>query len=146
LKADVLLIQEPYFKLPKLQPLVACKHDFIFKEGTYAGVGIYSSPTTRTVPLVEFLEEDLAAALVKWNYSYLLFASIYLDGGKTIAETTTSWQNLIDYCNAKSLPLLAGIDCNSHSGLWSCTYKDSRVEQITEFIIHDKMLAHNTGS
>ncbi len=146
LKADVLLIQEPYFTLPKLLPLVARRHDFIFKEGTYARVGIYSSPTTRTVPLFEFIEEDLAAALIEWNDGYLVVASIYLDGRKTIEETTTSWQNLIDYCNAKSLPLLAGIDCNSHSGLWNCTYEDTRGEQLTEFIIHNNMLVHNTGS
>jgi hypothetical protein len=131
LRADVLLIQDPNFTLPKLLPLVARRHDFIFKEGTYARVGIYSSPTTRTVPHFEFTEEDLAAALIEWNDGNLVVVYIYLDGRKTIEETTTSWQNLIDYCNAKSLPLLAGIYCNSHTGLWNCTYQDTRGEQLT---------------
>jgi ribonuclease HI len=55
-------------------------------------------------------------------------------------------RRLTEYCQAKSLPLIIGTDCNSHHVTWGSSDTNSRGELLFEFLMESSLVCANVGS
>ena len=54
-------------------------------------------------------------------------------------------EELVDFCAARGMKLLCGIDCNAHSSLWGSDDINKRGEDLEEFIFNKGLFIHNIG-
>ena len=71
-----------------------------------------------------------------------VIATIYFEKGNILPK----FNELVDYCRNHSLPLICGIDCNSHSPLWGSPETDKQGEKLEELIFQNNMYVQNVGT
>ena len=59
---------------------------------------------------------------------------------------STLMEELVDFCIARQLKLICGVDCNAHSSLWGSSDLNKRGEDMEEFIFQKGIFVHNIGN
>ena len=140
----IILIQEPYlFKgKPKLW---LPNYTIYFKDSNCRSAVAIPSHLTSWAKN-DLSDKDTVAVILEENANdKCLVVSSYLD--ITSNEVIPSKLNsAADFCRHNNLPLLAGIDSNSHSTLWGCDMNNKRGDQVEEFILLQGLSLLNKGN
>ena len=95
--------------------------------------------------VTEFTNRDVVTASVKLNGIQVYVSSIYLDINIKIAEQAMMLA-LMKRCENRRIPLVIGMDSNSHSSLWGCTEDNVRGDALEELFAEHFMTVCNTGN
>ena len=143
---SIYLLQEPYYHTNG-RPDVRKPENFYSNAESRAAIYTSSLQSFSFVPMHEFIDDDIAAGIIEGGcLKYpIVVASIYLDINYT-TPILPKMMELVEFCTARRMRLLCGIDCNAHSSLWGCADTNSRGEQLEEFIFEHKLFVHNVGN
>ena len=56
------------------------------------------------------------------------------------------FEQLVDVCNRERIPLVVGMDSNSHSPLWGCPDKNERGEAQEDIFLSKNLTVMNVGN
>ena len=97
------------------------------------------------VPLLDLCSTDLMVASVDpIGIGKLVIESAYILHD-SVSHPPGEVRSLVDYCKARSLPLLLGCDANSHHKLWGSTDTNRRDEDLMDYLITTDVDILNTG-
>ena len=92
--------------------------------------------------LVQFTSRDQVACNIKGRDHDFIMASIYCDiNGPAVTGHMTA---LVQHCQNKCIPLIMGLDSNSHSTLWGPT-QNKRGGDLEDFINANDLVVLNDG-
>jgi len=94
-------------------------------------------------PMPEFCDNDVAAAMIKYENEEIVICSAYMD--ITINEIPQTLINLTKYCNRTNKKLIIGADTNSHSMLWGSIQNNARGDLIEAYIFGNCLEICNDG-
>jgi ribonuclease HI len=91
----------------------------------------------------EFMDRDICtiACEIEGRLTYL--ASAYLDINFPVRNPRM--EALVNRCEALAIPLILGMDSNSHSPLWGCREANARGEELENMITEKNLIVANTG-
>jgi ribonuclease HI len=141
------LIQEPYLAKGKIRGLHQ-KDSVILAAGPRPRACITASKNAGCTMITELCSNDLVAALVKAGPKgkRAVIASAYLPFDSPNPPPTRELINLVDWCNARSLPLLVGMDANAHHVNWGSTNCNPRGIALLEYIAGENLVIANRGN
>ena len=83
--------------------------------------------------VAEYTNRDMCVVAVKIESQLTYLCSLYLD--ITIDPKNPLFEQLVDVCNRERIPLVVGMDSNSHSPLWGCPDKNERGEALEDIFL-----------
>lgn len=111
-------------------------------EGEKPRAAIRVSKALNAAELVEHRSKDRSVCLIKCNNYSIIIASQYCDIKKPPIDE--GLERLVNYCYKRNLPLLLGIDSNSHSLIWGPD-SNPRGLAFEDFISRNKLHILNDG-
>jgi ribonuclease HI len=78
--------------------------------------------------------------------SRAVVASAYFPFDSMTPPPTTEFKNLVEWCKARQLPLLVGIDANAHHINWGSTNCNNRGYSLMDYIASENLELLNQGS
>ena len=142
---SIYLLQEPYYNTWGY-PGVRKTKNFFSKPNSRAAIYCSALTSFSFVPMNQFTDDDITVGTIEGNglNHPIIIASIYLAGDKPAILPLL--EELVDFCAARNLKLICGMDINAHSPLWGCNYSDKRGETWEEFIFQKQLDVHNVGN
>ena len=148
--APVLLIQEPYV-YKKTVKLSLPKYNVY-----YSRPSARSSSHVRTAIAVpnnlnvwymgNLSDEDTTSIILEDNQNQkIMITSSYLDITLDSVIPDSLEKNMV-FCKANNIPILIGMDSNSHSTLWGCEENNKRGEILEEWILQQDLIIANRGN
>ena len=94
--------------------------------------------------VTEFTDEDMCTVAIKVEGKVTYVCSLYLDILFDVKKPLLV--NLIDACKTRRIPLVIGMDSNSHSPLWGCEEANQRGRDLEDLITSKNLIVTNVGS
>ncbi|CAB4045864.1 Hypothetical predicted protein, partial [Paramuricea clavata] len=140
---EVALITEPYTygKIPTL--LDGCQDKLRSTIAVKPRACIRVDPRLKPWLVEEFTDMDMATVAIKSGGKVVYMASIYLDINLPVEKVKMT--ELIQCCHRKKIPLVMGLDTNSHSPLWGCEETNPRGQHLEEIIHSSGISVLNCG-
>ena len=152
-RKPILLIQEPY--LFREKPLLRINNYAVHYVGKNVRSLIAIPCNLRSFSVHELSDKDTTAVLLEENVhttdetnnettiKYLLVSS-YLDilDKKVINQ---GLEKCATFSKTNRIPMVIGMDSNSHSTLWGCETNNSRGDVLEEFILEQNLAVMNVG-
>ena len=148
---SIYLIQDPYY-LPNGKAGVRTPRGYHSFPKSRAGIYCSALQSCSYVPMPEFTQEDITVGIIEGGClgQPTVIASIYLEDttNKPIKKPTILplMETLVDFCIARNLRLICGMDSNAHSSLWGSHDVNKRGEELEEFIFEKGLFVHNIGN
>ncbi len=144
-----LLLQEPFLRGGKVAEFEDLNP--VFTPGTRPRAATVNAPKINVWFCPEFSGRDICT--VQWllgnkgdannNTQRVFIASVYLDITAPTDEVfPEAWVKLTKFCYSCRLPLIAGVDTNTHSVLWG-NETNTRGEIMEEFIAMSDLVVEN---
>ena len=149
-RTHITLIQEPYFYNGASG---FNKKDGIFYCDTKGGrprAAIFARKDLNVLPLPNLSCRDLFAILFKYKSGYkdrqVIISSVYLPGDSLEPPPTTELVKLVEYSKVNKIPLLIGMDANSHHVIYGSSNTNLRGVSLLEFIVSNELNILNEGN
>ena len=140
----VLLIQEPY--LYRGQPkLNLINYNIYYKSKDNRSL-IAAPRCLKAWSMDSLSDRDNTTILLEDNTKrQILIVSSYLDitNGDVIGNVL---EKIIEFSRVEKIPIIIGMDSNSHSTLWGCDVNNSRGDKLEEWIIQSNLSIVNSGN
>ena len=137
------MISEPY----RVQCRIAARPDgsrvLVHKSQVPPRAAIFLKGSFNLLKIESLCNEDCAVGLYSHQSESFLIASVYLDINK---PTVPGWlEEVCRYARSRQLPLILGMDSNSHSVLFGET-TNKRGEELESFILSSGLMVENIGT
>jgi ribonuclease HI len=143
---DIALLQEPWIVKNKVCGLGDTKGKILYcTEAARPRACIIFNKNIDFIPITEFCQQDIAAAIVSWGKGRSFIISSAYFPSETLCPPPAV-QGLIDLAKAKHLQLLIGCDANAHHVYWGSTNINNRGESLLDFIVTNNLDIANTGN
>lgn len=96
-------------------------------------------------PLWEVSTGDLMAVRIKLGTTEMVLASVYLPIDGDISPPA-DLDRVLDYCQNRNIPLIAGCDANAHHEVWGSTDTNNRGDSLLEYLVTTDLDILNTGN
>ena len=139
----ILLIQEPYVR--KGHPIFNLTNYNTFYKGKNNRSLISVPRLYKSWPVESLTDSDNVTVLIEDDKNkQILLVSSYLDitNGNVIPNKL---EEILNYSNIKKIPVLLGMDSNSHSTFWGCDSNNSRGDKLEEWILQNNLAVVNRG-
>jgi hypothetical protein len=103
---------------------------------------IYAPGRSDVLPVYRFTSRDVATVAIQLGKEALFILSVYLDITKRVRSPELI--SLLDWCRSQGTPLIIGMDCNSHSYLYS-DMKNNRGIELENMVSENGLEIHNSG-
>ena len=117
------------------------KKVFSGKPWPRAGLRIHKSLHPWLIP--SFTDRDICTVAIKISNNITYVCSAYLD--INLDPRNQLLIDVIHHCSRKSIPLVIGMDSNSHSGLWGCSETNQRGAALEELFSYSDLTVMNMG-
>ena len=115
---EILFITEPYQICNKVSTLInRLQTQVLAAEGAHKPrAALRVRQDLHPWIVTEFTEADLCVASIKIKNQVIYVCSLYLDILKEVHNPT--FLRLVEWCNRERMPLVIGMDSNTHSPMW----------------------------
>ena len=143
----IYLLQEPWYNVKGTIGLPSKGYYFAANKSR---AGIYINLGIKAIPVNDYTGEDISTVLLEGGplRKPILVCSVYLANEKE--PTLPLWEKLMGFCKRKNMPLICGVDCNTHSVLWEMPPKSNsesmRADKLEEFITTWDLNVQNRGN
>ena len=142
----IYLLQEPYYNVKGNIGLPA---KGLFFAADRSRAAIYIKMGICAIPVNEYTGEDISTVLLEGGplKRPIVVSSIYLANEKE--PILPLWEGLLRFCKLRNMPLICGVDSNTHSVLWEMPPKNNsesmRADRLEEFIATWDLRVQNIG-
>jgi len=148
---NIALIQEPWIRKGSIVGLNFKGGNLIYKKGGCSPrTCIVISDEIKFMQLQQFCSRDITSLVaqvqVEGQVRAVVFAAAYFPFDSDDPPPPKEFVELVDYCKSRDLPLVAGVDANSHHVVWGSTDTNTRGERLMEFLIQEELDLLNRGS
>ena len=143
----IYLLQEPYYDIKGNVGLPAKGSFFAARKSRAA---IYIKLGISAIPVNDYTGEDISTVLLEGGplRKPIIVSSVYLANDKE--PILPLWESLVRFCRNKNIPMICGVDSNTHSVLWEMPPKSNaesaRADKLEEFIATWDLNVQNTGN
>jgi len=140
----VVFITEPRVSFNKVAGLKR-PHTQVLEHGGqhHPRAAIRADKALRPWLVSEFSDQDQCVAEVNIEGKRAWLCSLYLDIKFSVSRPL--FLELVSSCQRNGMPLIIGMDSNSHSGLWGCSEGNGRGEELEELILMNSLRVMNVG-
>ena len=143
---EIVFITEPYTGARKKVLMLDDQHVVVVADGgphrPRAALRVRKDLSPWPVP--EFTNQDICVAAIKIENKLTYLCSLYLDIEMEVCNQT--FLKLIASCQKEKIPLVIGMDSNSHSPLWGSSDRNSRGEELEGIFLTKNLTVLNVGS
>ena len=146
---DISLIQEPWVKNGKIHGFGQL-HDRLFydRNGGRPRAAIHVSPSVNALMLNQFSDDDIVTVRIcrsPVDGGDFVVISAYLPYDSDFPPPGPSLARVISFCEREKIPVLIGMDSNSHHKIWGSSDINRRGEGLVQYLLATDLLILNRG-
>ena len=150
LQTGLCLIQEPYVFKERVRGISTKNGKLIVPNGGKPRTCIFATKDVDINILPELCDRDCTVAKMRITIDgtkkEILVASIYLPYDTRSLPPTEELERLVAYSKQSRIPVLIGMDANSHHVVWGSSNVNTRGEALLEFIAAKDLVILNRGN
>lgn len=149
-QTSITMIQEPWIRGNKVHGF-GQMHDrlFYYRKGARPRAAIHVSSEVNALALNQLTDDDLVAVRICRDHSEggdFVVASVYLPFDSPVPLPGPALIKVIEFCEREHVPLLIGMDSNSHHRVWGSSDINQRGEDLLEYVLTTNLVVLNRGN
>ncbi len=149
LQTGVCLIQEPYIYKDRVRGIPTKNGKLLVPTGNLTRTCIFATSDIDINILPELSVRDCTVAKMKVKQDgvkEVIIASVYLPYDTLSLPPTEELERLIDYSKRVQIPVVIGMDANSHHVIWGSSDINPRGNALLEFIAANELVILNQAN
>lgn len=149
LHTDICLIQEPYLYGNTIRLITNVNGNVYVRPITRPRTCIYVPKDIEANLITEYSSDDCTVVKVKVTQDLskveILMVSAYLPYDPQDMPPTEAVRKVVDYASRTNIPIILGVDANSHNEIWGSSNTNPRGRALLEYVAQTNLDILNKG-